>query len=528
MGSSHEVVDLALSDEEEGHPPVSSAFTSSAKRPKACLQQSPTQHQQIEDLTHELVEIPPPTLPASRASTDPVSTTWCSFPSDGSDSRGDAVYSSGALNALEAPSSPYGTALSPTGTAVTTTSSAPAVGTAAVVGSAGAGAARCASCSSQDVPRRHIFSLEHCGHSLCATCMASKVTEAETDAPACPVIGCSAVVSVRDLALVLQEQAWDALQTRRLAAFRERSRMGCISCRGCSAWVETPSSKVAEDDVVVVVDRGGVGRGRTAGGRNAGGRSAAVAGGTARQRARGLLDVSPLLLCKGCRTRTCRFCLAGGSTTTSVAGSACACGGGKLWSAAGLLELLEELVANPADVTLTGPVKPLVTRAGAAAGHGSKGRGRSPYPNAGPYGTGRGRGRGKSGWALVAAGYGGGYHGGRGGNKGISSKWSKGTGYGGAGDEAAVAQAQAVAQEAEGRADRAMAVVFDALAACLPARGEYPEHLPEMVALVRESSLLQVVCAYLRNDSLMDIAKRKELYQVGLGNVFFSTYGIVL
>ncbi|CAN0439798.1 unnamed protein product, partial [Hapterophycus canaliculatus] len=57
-----------------------------------------------------------------------------------------------------------------------------------------------------------------------------------------------------------------------------------------------------------------------------------------------------------------------------------------------------------------------------------------------------------------------------------------------------------------------MVVVFEALAKCLPARGDFPEHLPELLALVRESPLLQLVCSYLRNDSLMDIAKRRDLY----------------
>ncbi|CAN0074667.1 unnamed protein product, partial [Laminaria digitata] len=81
------------------------------------------------------------------------------------------------------------------------------------------------------------------------------------------------------------------------------------------------------------------------------------------------------------------------------------------------------------------------------------------------------------------------------------------------GDTAAGAAAQAAAADAEERSDRAMVCVLDALASCLPSRGDCPDHVPALAALVRESSLLQVVCAYLRNDSLMDIAKRREVYQ---------------
>lgn len=512
MGSSHEVVDLALSDEEEGCPAVTSASTAT-KRPMTCLQSPKHHHHNIEDLTHDLLEIPPPTEASPATTTNPAidSTTWPGFLSDGTNTRGDGVFSNGALGALEAPSVPCDTVLPPRSPATPPAADRTAAGSASADTTADTGAARCASCSSQDVPRRHAFNLEHCGHSLCPACMALKVTEAETDAPACPVLGCSAAVSVRDLALVLPEQAWDALQTRRLAAFRCRSRMGNIPCCGCSVRVES-ATRVTEG-VVVVGGRWGAARGRTG-------------GGTVRQRAQGLLGMTPLV-CEGCRNRRCWFCGAR-ATARSMAGSArsaCGCGGRKLWSAAGLLELLEELVANPADVTLSGPVGPLVPPAGAAGvggRYGSKGRGHYFHSGAGRGGSSRGRGRGRGGWAAyfldVGMGFGMTNQGGRGGSKGISSKWSKGTGFGGGGDEGAAAYAQAVAQETEGRADRAMAVVFDALAACLPARGQYPEHMPEMVALVRESSLLQVVCAYLRNDSLMDIAKRREIYQVGLGD----------
>ncbi|CAM9660011.1 unnamed protein product [Ectocarpus sp. 6 AP-2014] len=324
----------------------------------------------------------------------------------------------------------------------------------------------CSSCSKEV---RNPFPLERCGHTLCPGCLLTRASASE-----CPVDGCGKPVSVRDLALILDENAWVDLQVKRVAAFRARARKGA-RCPKCQSWVEggstsAPSLRKQGGDVVEV------GKG----------------GGTAKERVKVLLSGQPLVCNQG--HLLCRFCAA----ELSKRSPRCvACGDAKLLPVSGLLSLLEELVANPASVELCGPVGPLpktfATGAAAAAG---RGRG--------------GRGRGGRGGYVYPGGRGGG--GGGGGPK-ISSKWSKGTGYGGSGDAAAAASTQAVAAEAEGRADKAMVVIFDALTGCLPATGDSPEHLPELLALVRESSLLQTVCAYLRNDSLMDIAKRRKLYQ---------------
>ncbi|CAN0511079.1 unnamed protein product [Ectocarpus sp. 12 AP-2014] len=322
----------------------------------------------------------------------------------------------------------------------------------------------CSSCSKEV---RNPFPLERCGHTLCPSCLLARASVSE-----CPVDGCGKPVSVRDLALILDESAWVDLQVKRVAAFRARARKGA-RCPKCQSWVEggstsAPSQRKQGGDVVEV------GKG----------------GGTAKERVKVLLSGQPLVCKQG--HLLCRFCAA---EVSKKAPRCVACGDAKLLPVSGLLSLLEELVANPASVELCGPVgllpKTFATGAAAAAGRGRGGRGRG----------------GRGGYV---------YTGGRGGSGGapkISSKWSKGTGYGGSGDAAAAASTQAVAAEAEGRADKAMVVVFDALTGCLPARGDSPEHLPELLALVRESSLLQTVCAYLRNDSLMDIAKRRKLYQ---------------
>ncbi|CAM9679727.1 unnamed protein product [Choristocarpus tenellus] len=46
--------------------------------------------------------------------------------------------------------------------------------------------------------------------------------------------------------------------------------------------------------------------------------------------------------------------------------------------------------------------------------------------------------------------------------------------------------------------------------------------------MIRESTLLQVVCSYLRNDSLMDIVKRRELYLILFGlTQHFSTHELL-
>lgn len=333
----------------------------------------------------------------------------------------------------------------------------------------------CAACEKE---ARSPFTLERCGHALCPAC----VMTISTPTPMCPAVACNEFVSVRDLALILTESKWAELQAKRLEAFRDRAEKGS-RCPTCKAWVEVPRPFE----------------------------------GTASQRAKRLLSSPPLVCLQGhC---LCQFC---GAKLKKQA-PPCGCGGAKLLAFRGLLSLLEELVAEPASVALCGPVGKLpkaVTAAAARGGSarggrgGARGRGRGAYAYMGGRGGG---GRGGGMWEAVVngfseyAGYGG--YGGGGAEK-ISSKWSKGTGYGGSGDAAAAAEAQAIAAEAEGRADKAVVVVFNALAACLPKRGDLPDHLPELLALVRESSLLQLVCAYLRNDSLMDIAKRRGLYEV--------------
>lgn len=390
---------------------------------------------------------------------------------------------------------------------------------------------RCESCFKDDVPRMETFCLETCGHRLCPACVAAHVcvhpssssppsfsspiegsaggrTGSATSsrssggahdsqtAPLCPVADCTTTVSVRDLALVLQEEGWSHLQATCLASFRARSHRG-IRCPGCSGWVEPSSAADAGSSVVVVQGRGG-GNSSRSGRRASNGKIAVTTQGTARRRAEDLLS-APAVVCGTCGIRMCRFC--GSRLRTPNTAHSPPCGYSKLRSASGLLTLVEELLANPADVTLTGPAGPIKpSPAGSVRGRGWE------------YGRGRGRlqGRGRGGYALgVGAGYGPAA-------KGISSKWSKGTGYGGAGNEAASMRAQALAQEAEGRADRAMVAVLDAFTSCLPADSEFPSYLPELVGLIKESSLLQAVCAYLRNDSLMDIAQRSDLYEVNL------------
>lgn len=327
----------------------------------------------------------------------------------------------------------------------------------------------CAACEREV---RSPFTLERCGHALCPAC----VMRISTPTPMCPH-RCNESVSVRDLALILMESKWTELQEKRLEVFRARAKKGC-RCPTCEAWVEVGSPGQ----------------------------------GTASQRSKRLLSSPPLVCNQGhC---LCQFC----GVKLKKQAPPCGCGGAKLLAFSGLLSLLEELLAEPASVALCGPVGKLPKAVTAApSGRGGRGGGRGAHAYMGGRGGGYAGGRGGAAWeAAMMNGFGG--HGGYGGHGGaekkISSKWSKGTGYGGSGDAAAAAEAQAVAAEAEGRADKAMAVVFDALAACLPARGDLPDHLPELLALVRESSLLQLVCAYLRNDSLMDIAKRKGLYQV--------------
>lgn len=353
----------------------------------------------------------------------------------------------------------------------------------------------CVMCTNEE--NRPLFTLERCEHALCPACVMTKISAPVT--PVCP--SCGEAVSVRDLALILEENAWCELQTKRVAAFRERASKGC-RCPSCETWVEPPSSSSSEQPRGAggIVEVG-------AGGRSSGGRG----GGTARQRAESLLSSPPLVCLQG--HYLCQFC----GVKLKPRAPGCACGCAKLLAFSGLLSLLEELAANPASVELCGPVGPLPKLGGGRGrGGGKRGRGRGSYSFMAGRGGGGG-GRGGASWEALfsgASGFGYGGYGGGGAKSSISSKWSKGTGYGGSGDAAAAASAQAMAAEAESRADRAMVVVFDALAKCLPARGDSPEHLPELLALVRESSLLQLVCAYLRNDSLMDIAKRRELYQV--------------
>ncbi|CAN0057274.1 unnamed protein product, partial [Sphacelaria rigidula] len=482
--ASHEVVDLVLSDEEDG----SKTFASP----------SVTTTSQIDLTENDSFVAPPLQLTTPRAR------------------RLAATARPGASSSLAVVKSvvtnPQLTSdVCATGTISTSTTSAAAP--AAGHGSGGSGVSlnrrprlsRCTCCLREDVPRRETFCLEGCGHLLCPACSTALDTESLVY---CPVRHCGTRVSVRDLALLLPQSAWGALQAKRLFSFRERAEKG-VRCPGCSGWVEASPLNAAAGAGALVAG-GGSG--------NSGGKHRQ---GTVKEKAATLLSV-PAITCRICSTTVCRFCGArvGGrnNKSTASAGSGShgahgpSCTDWKLWAAAGLLDLLEQLVANPADVVLTGPVGPI--KMAAETGGRGRGRGRGNVVGRGG-GGGRGRGRGSRGGGRGGGAWGNwsSYVWGSGGGRGISSKWSKGTGYGGAGDEVASSQALAIAQEAEGRADRAMVVVMDAFTSCLPESAEeFPEYLAELVALVRGSSLLQVVCDYLRNDSLMDIAQRSDLY----------------
>lgn len=503
--ASHEVVDLVLSDGEDG----SNTFGSP----------SVTATSQI-DLTENDSFAEPPlhlTTPRARRS---AATAWPGAPPS------QAVVKSAVASPQLTPEV--------CATDITSTSATPAAAPSDAVASSGSGVtlkrrprlSRCTCCLREDVPRRETFCLEACGHPLCPTCVASKIcnavprprlpTAAESTAldtqslVYCPVSHCNSRVSVRDLALLLPRDAWGALQAKRLLSFRERAEKG-VRCPGCSGWVEASSLNTAAGSGAPKPGGGGV---------NSGGRNKHC---PVKEKVATLLSV-PAITCRICSTTVCRFCGArvGGrnnkSTASAGVGSHSAhgpsCTDWKLWAVGGLLDLLEQLITNPADVALTGPAAP-IKMAAETCGRG-RGRGRGYVVGRGS-GGGRGRGRGSRGGGRGGGAWGNwsSYVWGGGGGRGISPKWSKGTGYGGAGDEVASSQAAAIAQEAEGRADRAMVVVMDAFTSCLPeSADEFPEYLAELVALVRGSSLLQVVCDYLRNDSLMDIAQRSDLYLV--------------
>ncbi|CAM9228936.1 unnamed protein product, partial [Ectocarpus sp. 13 AM-2016] len=485
-----DVVDLVLSDEDDGGGTTSGGIEKTG------------QVQEV-DLSSELVVVKSPTAAASSRPAAGAQTGRAARRKSGGAAASPGVGSGGRGHASR--SSPNKRNNSKSAVAA---SAAAAAQNAVLIDDDGDVTAQNA-CSSCFKEVRNPFPLERCGHTLCPGCLLTRASASE-----CPVDGCSKPVSVRDLALILDENGWVDLQVKRVAAFRARARKGA-RCPKCQSWVEggstsAPSQRKQGGDVAEV------GKG----------------GGTAKERVKVLLSGQPLVCNQG--HLLCRFCAA---ELSKKAPRCVACGDAKLLPVSGLLSLLEELVVNPASVELCGPVgtlpKTFATGAAAAAGRGRGGRGRGGrggyvYPGGRGGGGGRGMGGGRgAGWAALMAGFGElggfgqgyGYNGGGGGGGGgggapkISSKWSKGTGYGGSGDAAAAASTQAVAAEAEGRADKAMVVVFDALTGCLPARGDSPEHLPELLALVRESSLLQSVCAYLRNDSLMDIAKRRKLYQ---------------
>ncbi|CAN0382624.1 unnamed protein product, partial [Hapterophycus canaliculatus] len=78
----------------------------------------------------------------------------------------------------------------------------------------------CAACAKD---ARYPFTLERCGHRLCPACVPTNVS---TPVPLCPTTGCKQPVAVRDLALVLEENAWSELQAMRVAAFRARAQEG--------------------------------------------------------------------------------------------------------------------------------------------------------------------------------------------------------------------------------------------------------------------------------------------------------------
>ncbi|CAM9860589.1 unnamed protein product [Chrysoparadoxa australica] len=91
---------------------------------------------------------------------------------------------------------------------------------------------------------------------------------------------------------------------------------------------------------------------------------------------------------------------------------------------------------------------------------------------------------------------------------------AKGTGYGGAVNEGAAKAGRAKALQLEGKADADVAAVLLGVLQCLPTQGSLPAHLPEMMACIRQSPLPQLIARYLRNDALIDLARRSGLYNI--------------
>ncbi|CAM9922062.1 unnamed protein product, partial [Discosporangium mesarthrocarpum] len=322
----------------------------------------------------------------------------------------------------------------------------------------------CGVCNTQ-AEAHTFFCLDACGHKLCPTCVATHICNGSSVDPVCPMTGCSSSVSVRNLALLLQEDAWESLQARRLEAFRGTLKKG-VRCSCCKGWIDVGSAKGGPNDVEVeVIERAPM----------------TISAPVAKKKCRDLLVV-PKVNCPACKAVVCRMC--GHSYRHH------ACGATKLYSLDGLLSFLEELAGSHPNAHSTG-------QANSSPLKGQSGRGRRR-------GRGQGRGRGREhGHPSYRSNF-----------NGISPKWSKGTGYGGGADKAVVAAGVQKANQAEAREDTAVEATLKAVGSCLPGPSEMPAEMPELIRMLRESVLLQSLCSYLRNDSLMDIAKRKGLYVI--------------
>lgn len=120
---------------------------------------------------------------------------------------GDDRQSKGASTATPRRRRPLSTEATSNSNNSATTTAPTSTAAAAVRG----GVCRCAACEKQDVPQQYAFALENCGHRLCSACVVAHVSGRESllpssPDPVCPVKDCAKAISVRDLALVLQEK----------------------------------------------------------------------------------------------------------------------------------------------------------------------------------------------------------------------------------------------------------------------------------------------------------------------------------
>ncbi|CAM9679659.1 unnamed protein product, partial [Choristocarpus tenellus] len=217
----------------------------------------------------------------------------------------------------------------------------------------------CTSCL-EEGKHNQMFRLDACGHEVCPKCVAKHLCHNTSPTTlVCPVPTCTALVSVRDLALVLQEDAWDKLQSQRLEAFRRILQEG-VRCSACSGWVEASGESVMEMDVAVME----------------GGQSRVDNMEQVVEKCQNLL-AGPTLSCQACNMIICRMCGEKAQEHT--------CGATKLLSLGRLLTMLSYLIeARPTQtVPAAVPAKGMDSPRGRGRG-GARGRG---------WGRGRGRGR---------------------------------------------------------------------------------------------------------------------------------------